>query len=267
VILAADTHVHLYPGHDIANALRSATRRLDRLAPPDHEGLVRALLLAERHDCRIFQELASGACRPAACEVAPTAETTALALRTEAGEIYLFSGRQIVTQERLEVLALTTGEAFDQGRTLDETVAAVLASGALAVLPWSPGKWIGARGRLVRAFIERTRHERLFVADSALRPSGWPRPRLLARAADRGLGVLAGSDPLPLPGEEGMVGRLGVVAAGIFDTDRPTESVRRLLTRGPRHVSGSRRSPAGTVRALVRLRLGPRHGGSSAASA
>jgi len=55
---------------------------------------------------------------------------------------------------------------------------------------------------------------------------------LLALGRRRGFKVLAGSDPLPLAGEERRIGRYGVRVRAEFDPEAPAESVRRMLFYG-----------------------------------
>lgn len=70
----------------------------------------------------------------------------------------------------------------------------------------------------------------VFLADSGVRPALWPRPARLARAEARGWRVLAGTDPLPLPGEEAKPGRFGILIAGDPDPDSPFASIKAALT-------------------------------------
>ena len=51
-------------------------------------------------------------------------------------------------------------------------------------------------------------------------------------ARSRGFGILAGSDPLPFPGEEGMLGSYATVLEGDIDIDQPVAGVRRVLSSG-----------------------------------
>ena len=68
-----------------------------------------------------------------------------------------------------------------------------------------------------------------FLGDNGNRPFFWPLPALFARAASRGIRNLAGSDPLPFPGQENKVGSFGVRLSGRIDPLRPFSSLRSLL--------------------------------------
>src|SRR4030095_13902120 len=70
--------------------------------------------------------------------------------------LLVIAGHQIVTSERIEVLAIACIENIADGLTLDATITAVRDAGAIPVLPWGVGKGSGERGR--------------FVANAAARP-------------------------------------------------------------------------------------------------
>jgi hypothetical protein len=146
-------------------------------------------------------------------------------------EILLVGGRQVVTAEGLEVLALGAPDAFADGRPIEETIAAIAGAGALPVLPWGFGKWTGRRGAIAARLAQDVTHvPQLFFGDSAGRPSLWPRPRLLALAERCGRLVLPGTDPLPLAADIGKVGRLGFVVDDGLDRERPFKALARWLS-------------------------------------
>src|SRR4029077_15635911 len=80
---------------------------------------------------------------------APTAEPESLIVRRGDDRLILIAGRQVVTREGLEALALATAEDFPDGLPLDETLDRIRAAGALPVLPWGFGKWWSSRGSRV----------------------------------------------------------------------------------------------------------------------
>jgi hypothetical protein len=235
--LIADTHVHLYPCYDFPAALATLA---DNLAA--HGDGVRAAFLAERRDCRAFAAIREGslALAPGPRELRPLRDDGAVALTSgDAPPVYLFAGRQIVTAERIEVLALTVDLALRDGLPAADVVAAVLEAGGVPVLGWSPGKWSFARGALVRALLRRRSPGEILVGDTALRPASAPEPRAMREARRLGIGVVAGSDPLPFPGEERYLGTYVTVLEGAFDAEHPVGSARRLLRAVPAAADSS----------------------------
>jgi hypothetical protein len=184
-----------------------------------------------------FAARAGGAARDGWSFRATAEAESLLACRDGGAVLGLVAGRQIVTAEGLEVQALGTMVTFPDGEGLDATLDRVRAAGAVAVLPWGFGKWSGRRGALVEARIREGGAGDLFLGDNGGRLAAGPRPRLLDLAESRGLVVLPGSDPLPIPGQERRVASFGFVLDGPVDADRPAESLKaglRGLAASPR---------------------------------
>lgn len=153
---------------------------------------------------------------------------TLLAGKNDA-DLLLIAGRQIVTAEKLEVLALVTDHKFRDGLPVEETLRQVVAQGALPVLPWGVGKWLGRRGALVGRALRSPLAPHLFLGDISGRPALWPRPALFGQAEERGIAVLNGTDPLPLATEAGRVGSFGSSLRGPLPPQRPGRAILRLL--------------------------------------
>ncbi len=136
---------------------------------------------------------------------------TLMAYRNKSPEtnIHLVAGRQLVTNEKIEVLALYAQNSISDGLSLIETVAAIQQENAIPVLPWGVGKWIGARGKIIEAFLAAHETGILYLGDNGGRPSLWPRPTLFCLAEKKGIAVLPGSDALPLKSETRRVGGFG----------------------------------------------------------
>jgi len=210
-------------GHLAANLVRLGA----------HGGEVATVaLLAERGDCHAFRDMSAYEARLAeeGWSVSTASDGPAWILSRE-GELplYVVAGRQMVTAERLEVLALTVDADLPDGLPAAEAVGRTVDEGALPVLAWAPGKWFGGRGRIVRQLIDAAAPGELLIGDTSLRPTCWGEPLLMRRARRRGLRVLCGSDPLPFVGEERLAGTYANVLEAEFDPSRAVESIRRAL--------------------------------------
>lgn len=224
-----DAHVHLQKDMILENLLDCARCHFSRQHRV-HEDETYCLLLAEAGDLNSFATLGNIPLRD--WNLQPTEERESLrASRSDwpGGRLFILAGRQIITAERIEALALATPATIPDGLSLEETVAAAKRQGAIAVLPWGVGKWLGKRGKIVERFVVRAAPEGLFLGDNGGRPSIWPTPRLFATAAARGVRLLPGSDPLPLPGEESRVGSYGGGIAGEIGDAHPARDLKRLL--------------------------------------
>lgn len=235
--VAVDFHLHFYRNYDENLFWPALCANLDRGAAslaPAAGPLERVALLTEAAGCDMFS-LWAARTGPgvSAYEFKPTAEPQALAL-CQNGErrLLVIQGRQIVTGERLEVLTAGTAPAIADGRPLPEVVDELTAAGALAIIPWGAGKWLGRRGRLVRETTARLDAPTFFLADNPARPWFWPAPRLFRSLNERGRAVLRGSDPLPIGGEEKRAGAFASLLGGDFDPDRPLASLTAMLVAG-----------------------------------
>ena len=160
----------------------------------------------------------------------PTREIYSLLARSLNGrEIFMVAGRQILTRENLEVLALATTELFEDGNPLLEVIRAVRERGGIPVIPWGAGKWTGKRGEILKNLIEGAGDSSLFLGDNGGRPAILPRPRLFRLAEERGIRVLPGSDPLPFPSEVRRAGSFGLAIANMVNSEDPAEELKRIL--------------------------------------
>lgn len=249
--LLADTHIHLYPRHDLAALIDGAVHRLRRAAKsPDAPC---ALFLTEGKGFQAFSDLQNGLIElPDTYSVEPAPEPGALYITHGNDRTLLLAGRQIVAAERVEILALTLETEPEDGAPAADILATVDASGAIPVLAWSPGKWMFSRAEVVEQL---TRHagEILHLGDSSLRCKGWPLPKPMASAKRP---VLAGSDPLPFPGDESTAGSYGVRISLNFDENAPVTSIRRALRDDTTPIAriGQRNSPIQMARRMAQHR-------------
>lgn len=229
--LLVDAHVHFHPGFDQDRFLDSALANFRRGAAELglKQEFLGCLLLAEPADAHWFDRLRGGGSK-GAWSFEPGEEPSAVTARSAAGErLLVIAGRQVRTGEGLEILALATPEEFPDGLPFADTLARVRWSGAVPVLPWGFGKWWLYRGALVEAVIRRPEPKWILLGDNAGRPRAGGTPCLFREAAARGIPVLPGSDPLPLPEHETRAGSYGFVVDGGLDERRPAEGLRRWL--------------------------------------
>jgi len=217
--LLVDSHVHLHPDVPLEAALTAAAANFPA-------GDLRLLCLTDMQGVDSAERLRNHP--PASWRVEET-KGAFLARGPGSAEIRILPGRQILSAEGLELLALGLGSAIpDRAFSLDELIHHVQAAGALAVLPWGVGKWIGTRVRIV-ADILRSRPD-IAVADNGNRLRGSAEPALLRLARERGLPVLLGSDPLSLKGAHRRIAACGNVVEGVTEA-APLQALREALAR------------------------------------
>lgn len=156
-------------------------------------------------------------------------EQAMLATHKAGDRLWVIAGRQIVTAEKIEVMALGTVETVSNGLSLHESLYLLKKLDALPVLPWGVGKWWGKRGRIVREVMQQSQ---VLLGDNGGRPWCW-RPNLLSHAHRLGISVLPGSDPLPTENDRVRNGAFGVVVKGTLSPTSPTDWLKKKLTAQP----------------------------------
>lgn len=222
--IAVDAHVHL-KSPDLS-VLRLASANLSAATNPAPD--LGVLMLTESTGSYQFEALHGLALARGAVDLA-IADDISLVLHDPSRlTLIVIAGRQIVTVEGLELLALGTRRALHDGLPIDDVLAWCADQGALAVLPWGVGKWIGKRGRIVAEKIAASASHTLALGDNGGRPAFW---RVTAFDTARGLGikVLPGSDPLPLRGSSVGIGSTGFSMAFDIDLQTPGHSIINAL--------------------------------------
>ena len=233
-----DAHVHYHSGFSrpvffgaaVAN-LRAGAEQLGLESRPR-----RGLMLTESHGADAFGAFAEAASTSLPDGAPPDGwwfrrsreENSLWAVRSAAPDepMLVIAGRQLVTREGLEVLALGCRAPMADGMALGEARDAVIEAGGIAVVPWGFGKWWSERGRSVAALIDADEAPGpWFLGDNAGRPRIFRQPPLFTKGAANDILTLPGSDPLPLPGQADKVGRCGFLMSGAFDPDYPARSV------------------------------------------
>ncbi|MGB7439423.1 MAG: hypothetical protein WA919_00010, partial [Coleofasciculaceae cyanobacterium] len=143
--------------------------------------------------------------------------------------IFIIAGRQVITKEKLEVLALITDKFVEDGLSLETTIQSVISAGGIPVIPWGVGKWIGRRGKLLSKLLTENNFPTLFLGDNSGRPIFWLQPIYFQQAKKQGLRVLPGTDPLPLASEASRPGSFGFTIQGSLSREEPGKQLKQML--------------------------------------
>jgi hypothetical protein len=232
-----DAHVHIHDCFKLEEFLYSAARNFANAkkqigADSNPESV---LMLTETAAADYFTRLLRLAGQATGQQRAVTFHKTKepCSLHAELGSgqrLTLVAGRQIVTAEKLEVLALGTEQQFRDGEPILEVIDKVRAVNALAVVPWGFGKWLGRRGRVMDKLLENCSHTQFYLGDNSGRMKFMFEPRHFARARDKNIAILPGSDPLPFGTEYWRPGSFGFAVKGVLSKETPTADLKQLLS-------------------------------------
>lgn len=255
--ILADGHVHIHDCFSLDSVLDSALKNFRKAASLSSDEYVEnfqgVLFLAEISTQKRFQTLLRDIQRSDKKEVvfgswkiSLTNEIFSLHARNSDDEsIFIFAGRQVVTQENLEVLALITIESFNDGQSLDSTIHNIVSSGGLPVLPWGVGKWIGKRGSHIKDILTNPDFPSVLLGDNSGRPIFWLNSPYLKLARTKGLKILPGTDPLPLFSECDRIGSFGFKISSALSLHNPGQEMKKLLLNHTNSISpyGSLENP------------------------
>jgi len=242
-LVLADAHVHLHECFEITDALDSAHQNVLAVAERISDGAVVAgvLFLTESSSAKCFERMAGNIDHPTGSgwRFESTGEPVSLiARKNESMPLVIVAGRQIVTAERLEVLALGAANEHPDGKPIRDTLENVVAADAVPVIPWGFGKWMGHRGALLRSLLRDSTVPSFFLGDNSGRPAFIPRPQEFGQTKSDARHILSGSDPLPFPSEFSKPGSFGFSIRTGINFAYPMSSLGRAIRNPVTHLHG-----------------------------
>ncbi len=143
--------------------------------------------------------------------------------------VFVIAGRKIITSENLEVLALMTNKKFNDGKPMADVLEEIIECGAIPVIPWAPGKWMGKRGAIMKDLLKGSGDAGYYLCDNGNRPTLWPYPSIFELAENKNIGILNGSDPLNFYFEGGRAGTYVFSLPGQLTSDTPAADIKEKL--------------------------------------
>ena len=231
-LIIADAHVHINDCFDLEKMLNASLANFQQNSQQQgyQNNFTGILFLTETKEQDYFNRLAQGKKKIKNWLFQPTAEKLSLYAHNNLNQgLFLIAGRQIVTAENLEVLALITEQKFEDGLSLEATIQAIVTAGGIPVLPWGVGKWIGRRGKILGNLCQKSELSPIFLGDNGGRPNFWLRPRYFQQAETKGIKILPGSDPLPLVSEYSRPGSFGFTIEDSLSWEKPGKGIEQML--------------------------------------
>ena len=252
----ADTHTHFYNCYNLKNYLDCALFNLSALARQvNPNGQIKKLLfLCDRQGQRNFSGVFTNktALNEAGYQLLDqNSEEFAIIADLYGHDITIVNGKQVVSQEKIEILALGCARDIRDGENALSIIDKIRSFGALPVLSWSPGKWLFTRGRLIHEIIERFNKEEICLGDVSIRGPLFCEPRGFLDGVEKGIKILAGTDPLPISRDQYLV---GTYAAYVTNIDSDFNNFVELLKGGSSNI-GNRNSLIESIYRMVRANL------------
>lgn len=231
-IIIADAHVHINNCFDLEKMLDSALDNFGQISQKqgyknNYHGI---LFLTETTNQNWFNQLAQEKQKVNNWTFQNTPEKVSLFAQNALNQkLLLIAGRQIVTAENLEVLALITEQNFIDGLSLKATMQAIVAAGGIPVIPWGVGKWFGHRGKIISNLFNNSELPPFFLGDNSGRPFFWLRSPYFQQAKTKGIKILPGTDPLPLRSEVSRPGSFGFKIRAELNLRQPGTHLKQML--------------------------------------
>lgn len=198
-----DPHVHLYDSYSLKRWVDAAIANLTK----DLKDILPVVFVVDREGQDSFKRLRAEV--PSFGDWEESADGRSGLITVFSGKLLVIRGVQYVAKEKIEVLGLGVSRRIADGAPAAELIELIRDEGGVPCLPWSPGKWLGRRGRVVRQLLESNTPKTLTVGDIAMRTFFGPPSPLLRFARGQGYSMLYGTDPLPRKGDEQLVGSFG----------------------------------------------------------
>ncbi len=239
MLLLADTHAHIYNIYDLRSYINDAFDNFKKLSEGcEFAGVL--FLTQSNFESPDFDKIITNL-RDAGDYLVTSDETIIkVQTKTENSAIFLVAGKQFVSSEKIEVLALIYNFEDLNGMKVGEILQKINELSGIAVLPWSPGKWLGKRGEIVNTLIEQSSENLFLIGDIPMR--SFLNPVQFTKAVNKNIGVLCGSDSLPMKGEQIKVATY-INVFKVNDDFELTTGLLRDFLKNNLHESRGKRDP------------------------
>lgn len=230
-----DSHVHIYDCYNIKKFIYCALDNFKNTSDQfGYSKFIGVIFLTESNDLNYFVKIKNNLLNDELNQIdlklIKNNEDCSLTYKVMGDNYLIFiAGQQIITKEKLELLALGTTKRFKYGVKLSESLRQVCDENAIPILPWGFAKWIGNRGKFVKQFIESNENAKYFLGDNSGRLAFGPTPKLFRIARNHGKIVLRGSDPLPFNSQEKKAGSFGFLINENIDLEHPANDLKRII--------------------------------------
>lgn len=235
-LLLIDAHAHIQECYDINLYISSIIKNFSNVVKNENlsDKWIGVIFLTEVKGLNYFDKLKSKEAKDRLKEndfsVNDSLEDNSIILSdNKQHTIIIIAGKQIITEKNIEVLALGTTSNFEYGNSIEKTITKIQECGAIPVLPWGVGKWLGRRKEILIKYMEANSSKTYFLGDNGGRPIFWPKPKIFSKGIELNHFVLPGSDALAIPSENTKTGSYGFMLESEIDLDKPAASIMNYI--------------------------------------
>lgn len=260
-----DAHVHFYDFYslkDFLSATYSNFENIKKIHKNNESSLDSkinsiGIILTERNDCNFYSKLINDKSLESELKnLGFSKNKNILTPNSELPELVFFPGRQCSSSERIEVLALFYEDKLPEYLSFNMLINHIEESGAIPVINWAPGKWLGRRGKIISEFLEENyqseKYLKALLGITTLLPKELCFPKIIRKFNKTP--IIAGSDPLPLVNEEKLVGSFGMLFEEI-STIPSSEYLKSLIYENNAKIIGNRSNLLGTFHRVLKNQI------------
>lgn len=232
-MLIIDAHIHIQECFDLEKFFDFSEYNFQKQANRlKSESFVGVLCLTESSGINVFGKLKGLSDKKEKVgdwKINTTGEDNSLSATKKSFMMFIIAGRQIVTEKKLEVLAVGLEDDFTDGKPIEKVIQHIASVGAIPVIPWGFGKWFFTRKKILEKIISDKKFP-VFLGDNGNRPWILRKSKLIRVAYKNHILNLPGSDPLPFHREIQKPGSFGLYVEEIVNQDKPFDSMYKILT-------------------------------------
>ena len=235
-IILVDAHIHIHSCFDLNLLLDSVYKNFCEVAKLFNvKKFDSVLCLTENFNVNYFSKFermaeSQNQNNSSAWKFYLTNEPNSIRVLRKPEEVmYIIAGQQIVTKERLEVLAIGLIDKIENGKPIIQVINLVKKNNALPIISWGAGKWIGSRKKIIVKLVNKYTGDFLFLGDNGNRPFFWSRPSIFKEAEKLNIRNLQGTDPFPFESEITKAGSYGFGVEGNINSLNPFEEIRKKV--------------------------------------
>lgn len=231
-MLFIDSHVHIHKSFNPNTFFQNVFNNFEKMANEhfNKSQWIGVLCLTEMQGVNFFSKICSedNFLSAELFTINTTDERISIIVENNKKQrIVIIAGKQIISKEGIEVLALFSDDQFDEKIETSSLIKIINGKKGIPVLPWGVGKWIGNKGKVIKELLGSKLN--FYIGDNSGRLKLLPEPSLFKTAINNNHFVLHGTDALPISTQVNKTGKFGFILDIDLDLNKPAEILKKKL--------------------------------------